>query len=132
MTEGRGGVTEGYFFPLLLLRLFNELRAITNSINTRQVVFINPPDAKDQSNPRSGIKTSSGGYYDPWGKEYAIAMDSAYNNQITNPYSDTDQSAGANPLRIGVISWSYGSDGCLGGCNSVGIYKNSDDVISWQ
>jgi len=125
-TYGPGGATveNGGFF--------NELRAMTSTLNTRQIVFINPPDAKDQTNPRSGIKISSGGYYDPWGKEYAIAIDADYNNQIANPYLDTDQSAGANPLRIGVISWSYGRDGCLGGCSSVGTYKNSDDVISWQ
>src|SRR6266404_557335 len=50
--------------------LFGELRATTIVLNTRQIVFISPPDAKNQTNPRSGIKTSTGGYYDPWGSEY--------------------------------------------------------------
>src|SRR5437899_8365901 len=39
--------------------LFNELRALASStLNTRKIVFISPPDAKDQTNSRSGIKTS--------------------------------------------------------------------------
>src|SRR5205814_5741512 len=60
--------------------LFSELRATSTTLNTRQIVFISPPDAKDQNNPRSGIKTSTGGYYDPWGSEYAVALDADYNN----------------------------------------------------
>ena len=118
--------------------LFNELRATvsgTGVLNTRQIVFINPPDAKDQTNPRSGTKTSTGGYYDPWGTEYAIAMDADYDNQLTNPYGGSG-GAGANPLRQGAIAWSLGKDTKLGN-NSDNLYKNgsgvqSDDVISWQ
>jgi prepilin-type N-terminal cleavage/methylation domain-containing protein len=115
--------------------LFKELRAITSTLNTRQIVFINPPNAKDQTIPRSGIKTSTGGYYDAWGTEYAIAMDANYDNQVTNPYGNNN-GAGPDPLRQGVIAWSLGADGCLGtkqtggGCD--GIFTNSDDVISWQ
>src|SRR5437588_9812437 len=37
--------------------LLSELRATTIALNTRQIVFISPPDAKNQTNPRSGIKT---------------------------------------------------------------------------
>src|SRR5438046_4215840 len=41
--------------------LFNELRSTaTASQNPRQIVFVSPPDAKDQTNSRSGIKTSDG------------------------------------------------------------------------
>src|SRR5438552_17567069 len=49
--------------------LFSELRATSTTLNTRQIVFISPPDAKNQNNPGSGIKTSTGGYYDTWGSE---------------------------------------------------------------
>jgi type II secretory pathway pseudopilin PulG len=105
--------------------LFSELRATTTALNTRQIVFINPPDAKDQTNPRSGIKTSTSGYYDPWGSEYAVAMDADYNNQVANPYS---ANAGATPnLQAGVIAWSLGKDKTQGT-----DFKASDDVISWQ
>src|SRR5438876_8265725 len=105
--------------------LFSELRATSTPLNTRQIVFISPPDAKDQNNPRSGIKTSTGGYYDPWGSEYAVALDADYNNQVANPYTSN---AGATPnLQNGVIAWSLGKDR-VQGTN----FKASDDVISWQ
>src|SRR6266513_713701 len=105
--------------------LFSALRATSTLLNTRQIVFISPPDAKDQNNPRSGIKTSTGGYYDPWGSEYAVALDADYNNQVVNPYTSN---AGATPnLQNGVIAWSIGKDGVQGT-----DFKASDDVISWQ
>jgi prepilin-type N-terminal cleavage/methylation domain-containing protein len=116
--------------------LFNELRAKSAVLNTRQIVFISPPDVKDPANPRAGIgrTTGAGQYYDPWGTPYAIALDADYDNQVTpNPYPDTDGSAGANPLRLGVINWSYGSDGVLGTKSPASSnFKGSDDVISWQ
>src|SRR5437899_4341348 len=89
--------------------LFSELRATSTTLNTRQIVFISPADAKDQNNPRSGIKTSTGGYYDPWGSEYALALDSTYDNHITNPYT-ADTGAGSTTLRPGAIAWSIGKD----------------------
>jgi len=107
--------------------LFTELRATTSALNTRQIVFISPPDAKDQTSPRSGIKSSTGGYYDPWGTEYAVAIDADYDNQITpNPYGNNN-GAGTSPLRQGVIAWSLGKDK-----TQAAAFKNSDDVISWQ
>jgi hypothetical protein len=63
-----------------------------------------------------------------------VAIDTSYDNQMTNPYGANG--AGPNPLQQGVIAWSFGQDGCLGtkqsggGCD--GIFTNSDDVISWQ
>ena len=84
------------------------------------------PDAKDQTNPRSGIKTSTGGYYDPWGTEYAVAIDADYSNQITNPYGGS-ANAGPTTLNIGVIAWSVGKDK-----TQDSDIKAGDDVISWQ
>jgi type II secretory pathway pseudopilin PulG len=101
------------------------------NLNLRRIVFVSPPDVKDTTNPRSGIGTDRQ-WYDPWGTPYNVEIDGDYNNQITtNPYSDTDGSAGATPLRLGVIGWSLGSDRTLGTAGN-GIYKGSDDVISWQ
>src|SRR5438445_11951630 len=109
--------------------LLSELRATTSVLNTRQIVFISPPDARNQTNPKSGIKSSTSGYYDPWGREYAVALDADYDNQIRpNPYGDNN-GAGASPLRQGVIAWSLGKDGTLG---KGAKYTDSDDVISWQ
>src|SRR6266481_545365 len=49
--------------------LFNELRAKSVVLNTRQIVFISLPDVKDPAKPRAGIGTTTGPgqYYDPWG-----------------------------------------------------------------
>jgi prepilin-type N-terminal cleavage/methylation domain-containing protein len=110
--------------------LFNELRGVVanSTLNTRQVVFISPPDAKDQTNPRGGIKTTDGQFFDPFGKPYAVAMDADYDNQVANPYPTT---AGAAPsLRVGAIAWSLGKDGATGPDKNAAPAK--DDVISWQ
>jgi len=123
--------------------LFRELRACTGPtgscasaavLNTRQVVFISPPDVKVAATPRSGIgtTTSTGQYFDPWGNNYVVRIDGEYNNQVVNPYT---ANAGATPnLQIGIIAWSLGADGsgppAVSGDKNAGVF--ADDVISWQ
>ena len=123
--------------------LFRELRACTGAtgscasaavLNTRQVVFISPPDVKNATSPRSGMGTTTGTgqYFDPWGNNYIVRIDGDYNNQLTNPYT---ANAGATPLQSGVIAWSLGLDGSgppvvTGGDKNTGVF--ADDVISWQ
>jgi prepilin-type N-terminal cleavage/methylation domain-containing protein len=123
--------------------LFTELRgcaAVTGScpaiatINTRQIVFISPPDVKNSTSPRSGIGTTAGGnigqYFDPWGMNYVVRIDGDYNNQVVNPYT---ANAGAAPLSSGVIAWSLGADQAGGqGSADKNAGTASDDVISWQ
>jgi prepilin-type N-terminal cleavage/methylation domain-containing protein len=112
--------------------LFDVLRAINVTENPRQITFISPPDAKNPSQPRSGIGTStgSGQFFDPWGTAYNIEVDGNYDSQITNPYSTN---AGSPTLRIGVIAWSYGTDlGSETAGTDKNVGKNKDDVISWQ
>ena len=120
--------------------LFYTLRAVASDANAgdvanpRKIVFISPPDAKDQTNSRSGIKTSDGQWYDPWGTPYVVEIDGNYDNQIlVNPYA---LNAGATPLRIGVIAWSFGkdaqSDSVPGPAADKNTGTNDDDVISWQ
>jgi prepilin-type N-terminal cleavage/methylation domain-containing protein len=113
--------------------VFNELRnAGAVTINTRQIVFISPPEDKVQANPKGKIG-SDGQFYDPWGTAYNVEIDDDYTNAIeTNPYTDTDGSAGATPLRQGVIGWSYGKDQAKGKKGGSTKFKSSDDVISWQ
>ena len=139
-TFGPGGT------PATNETLFTELRGCTAAagscpaaatLNTRQIVFISPPDVKNSASPRSGIGIAGGAggnigqYFDPWGKNYVVRIDADYNNQVVNPYG---ANAGATPnLQIGVIALSLGSDQ-LGGVGSAD--KNAgtaaDDVISWQ
>ena len=121
--------------------LFTELRGCTAvagscpavaTINTRQIVFISPPDVKNSASPRSGIGTAAGNlgqYFDPWGTNYVVRIDADYSNQVVNPYS---ANAGATPnLQIGVIAWSLGLDQA-GGSGDKNASTAADDVISWQ
>jgi prepilin-type N-terminal cleavage/methylation domain-containing protein len=125
--------------------LFYSLRAIAlganqlvngvPAINPRSIVFISPPDVKNDTAGarRSGVSPTDGKYYDPWGTPYVMEIDGSYDNQIPNPYT---ANAGATPnLYSGVIAWSFGADGqgataARSGDKSTGIY--ADDVISWQ
>jgi prepilin-type N-terminal cleavage/methylation domain-containing protein len=122
--------------------LFTELRGCTAvtgscpaiaSINTRQIVFISPPDVKNSASPRSGIGTAAGNlgqYFDPWGTNYVIRIDGDYNNQVLNPYT---ANAGATPLQLGVIALSLGQDQSGGiGSADKNAGTAADDVISWQ
>ena len=113
--------------------ILTALRGSDPALNPRQIVFISPPDAKDQTNSRSGIKSSDGQFYDPWGMPYAMSIDANYDNQVPNPYS---LNAGNAPLRSGVIAWSFGKDTLSGSLPGPAPDKNTgtnkDDVISWQ
>ena len=106
-----------------------------NAINPRQIVFINPPYVKNDTagNRRSGVSSADGQYYDPWGTPYAMKIDGNYDNQLANPYS---LNAGPAMLAIGVIAWSFGTDGQSGSVPGPAADKNAgnaaDDVISWQ
>jgi prepilin-type N-terminal cleavage/methylation domain-containing protein len=116
--------------------LFDELRGviITNALNTRQIVFLSPADAKDPANPKAGIagatSTKAGEYFDPWGTAYSISIDWDYDNQVTNPYN-ADTGAGPAKIRQGVLAWSLGKDQ-KGGSAAKTSTDSNDDVISWQ
>lgn len=118
-------------------QLLNELRSVAAAQNPRGIVFLSPADAKDRNNPRAGISSApatAGQYFDPWGKPYMIRIDTDYDNQVNNPYS---QNAGSAPfLRSGVIAWSFGKDALSQSNSAAPVDKNTgtnkDDVISWQ
>jgi prepilin-type N-terminal cleavage/methylation domain-containing protein len=135
--------------------LFTVLRATeaTPTNNPRQVVFISPPSVKNPSNPKSGIALQAttingilvaiGDLVDPWGTPYNVRIDGNYDNAVANPYgAQSVGGAGPDPVPVGVIAWSRGSDQALGtrisGITGDNIYRNpttgaqSDDVISWQ
>jgi prepilin-type N-terminal cleavage/methylation domain-containing protein len=99
-----------------------------NAVNTRQIIFINPPNVKNDTagNRRSGMSLTDGNYYGPWGSQYRLMIDGNYDNQLTNPYT-ANTGAGPATLNQGVIAWSLGPDAAQGT-----NFNNSDDVISWQ
>ncbi len=108
--------------------LFETLRGKTTTLNTRQIVFISPPEDTNQVSPKGKIGRD-GQFHDPWSTAYVIRIDADYDNQITpNPYGPNN-GAGPEPIRQGVIAWSLGKDLTLG---SGGKFTGSDDVISWQ
>ena len=117
-------------------------------INPRQVVFIQPPIAKDQTNPKLGIRFVSGCWFDPWGYTYNVTIDANFNgvsNQTTpaaytdlsQTYTTASDNSGDKGPKVGVIAWTLGADDQLGN-NGDGYYKDpnngvqSDDVVSWQ
>lgn len=126
--------------------LFNTLRAISTGLNEnhkfnpRRIVFFEGKAAADTASPRGGFSdkttdpTTQGNFYDPWGKQYNVIVDSNYDNVITLDSQYTDFSAKDAP-RVGCGAFSLGKDNKLGN-NDDKIYKKgstaSDDVISWQ
>jgi prepilin-type N-terminal cleavage/methylation domain-containing protein len=125
--------TNDQLFDVLRNNVSGSNAATVTSLNPRQIVFISPPDAKDPTNPRGGIKNSTGEYFDPWGKPYIVRIDADYDNQVDNPYT-ADTGAGSTKIRRGVIAWSLGKDG-LGGSGAKTATPpgaSDDDVISWQ
>jgi len=82
--------------------VFDELRAKTANLNTRQIVFISPPEDTTQASPKGRIG-SDGQFHDPWSSAYAFRIDADYDNQVANPYGTNG--AGADPVRQGVVAW---------------------------
>lgn len=104
-----------------------------NAVNTRQIVFINPPYVKidTAASRRSGVSPADGQYYDPFGVPYRLKIDGNYDNTMPNPYT-ADTGGGPGTLRIGAIAWSAGRDGLAPDNGGTANFNNSDDVISWQ
>ncbi|MGB8353152.1 MAG: hypothetical protein WCD79_04630, partial [Chthoniobacteraceae bacterium] len=100
--------------------------------------------------PNSATGTAKiGAWYDPWGSEYNILVNGNYDNTLVNPYADFP---GGPTISTGVLCWSLGKNGNLGGGAAVGQGFTSEsgvlnnyyttpgnsttpstgDVISWQ
>lgn len=132
-------------------RLFDILRAIprdetnkNNVNNPRKVIFFEGKAVSDPVAPRGGFvekggeKTNLGCYFDPWGKQYNVIIDTNYDNYIDvdKVYSDSQWLAEGRP-RVGVGAFSLGKDNLVGEPKQslAGKYRDgqkiSDDVISW-
>ena len=118
--------------------------------NPRQIVFYEGKNGIATSGmPRSGFAGNATGgtgilgcFYDPWGAQYAVSVDSNYDNFVPVPYLDFPAPSGADlpyasAVNVGCAAWSVGKDGVVGSATSPSYYKaptgiQSDDVISWQ
>jgi prepilin-type N-terminal cleavage/methylation domain-containing protein len=131
-----------------ILRNYPNGNRTTPDGNPRQIVFFEGRNGIATSgNPRGGFASSTmggsgtiGAFYDPWGAQYAIAVDGNYDNFTPVPYLDFPAPTGGNvtaadAVNVGCAAWSVGKDGQIG--NKGDSYfknngTNSDDVISWQ
>lgn len=86
-------------------------------LNPREIVFFEGKQDTSESGGRYGIQ-EDGDFLDPWSSTYKLEVDGDYDNQISNPTS-----VGPDTLRTGVIAYSTGKDGAVGG---------NDDVTSWD
>jgi prepilin-type N-terminal cleavage/methylation domain-containing protein len=120
--------------------MFDALRGLDPVLNPRQIVFISPAEDTTQASPK-GKLGSDGQFHDPWSSPYSIRVDADYDNKVPNPYGANG--AGPDPVRQGVIAWSLGKNGALGGgppassafekeSGTANNYTSSGDVISWQ
>ena len=131
--------------------LFNTLRAIDrapndkHSLNPRKVIFFEGKAASDPAAPRAGFlekggeATNLGCFFDPWGKQYNVIIDTNYDNliDVDQVYDDTEWKSDGRP-RVGVGAFAMGKDNLIGD-KKHGLenkfrdgQKVSDDVISWQ
>lgn len=126
--------------------LFNILRDIDRAPNANHVqnpkhqVFFGAPAVSDAKRPKEGfVETAGGGgvqgaFYDPWGAQYNIVLDSNSDNVIDLKDFYPDLS-GADAPRISVGVFSLGKDRKLGinGDRKLNDGANSaDDLTSWS
>jgi prepilin-type N-terminal cleavage/methylation domain-containing protein len=126
--------------------LFYTLRAIDAGVNTnaavnrRRVVYFEGNDVSDPDHPRSGFLSESNCrrsaerdcYFDPWERQYCVAIDLSYDQKLKLCYSDF---SGDNAPAVGVGAFSLGPDQLLGTRGNryyVEGAKKSDDLISWR
>lgn len=97
-----------------------------DSLNPREIQYIDPPIGKGGS---GGLSGSEGNYglMDYFGSPYEVVMDLNYDNKIRNPDTSNEDptiSQGAPPnLPTGVIVYSLGEDKKV---------NTKDDVCSWR
>jgi type II secretory pathway pseudopilin PulG len=129
--------------------LFNVLRAISrtpndeHSLNPRRIVYFEGRAVSDPTSPKGGFLDkasgtgSQGSFYDPWGNQYYVLLDTNYDNALDTNQAYSDFSAEDDKPKTGAGAFSLGKDGVVGDAKGArGSYRNgqtlSDDVVSWQ
>lgn len=95
--------------------VINELRNVNSTINPRQIVFLEVPEAKVSGAEARGGVSTSGNWVDPWGSTYRIAIDGDYDNQV---------SISGSTVYTGAAAWSLGK--------AKSESATSDHICSWQ
>jgi len=129
-------------------KLFNTLRSIPEDpnleykLNPRRVIFFEGKSVSNAEAPRAGFLDKEGGstgankgcFFDPWGKQYNVMLDTNYDNRLDVGQCYTDFGENDKP-RTAVGAFALGKDGKLGD-NGNNRYRDgqkvSDDVISWN
>jgi prepilin-type N-terminal cleavage/methylation domain-containing protein len=141
--------------------LFNTLRNIPEGpnanylANPRKTVFFSSKSVSNPEDPRGGFldKESTGGasksgggagggstkgcFFDPWGKQYNVMIDTDFSETLDMDQIYKDMSDPDTKPRTSVGAFSTGKDNVIGDkAKFKGKYRNgtvlSDDVISWQ
>src|SRR4029078_3231934 len=108
------------------------------AVNPRKVVYFEGPNVADPAHPQNGFLrcTNEGDeqdcYFDPWGREYCVAINYSYDGTLKLAYTDY---SGEHAPRIGVGAFLLGPDQSLCSSGNMAVVdgtKVSDDVISWQ
>ncbi|MBS0656630.1 MAG: type II secretion system protein [Verrucomicrobia bacterium] len=111
-----------------------------HGLNPRQVVYFDGRQAKDSAKPKNGFATSGtleGCYFDPWGNQFMIFLDTSYKNALDffSIYLDQKDKFKGDPeetwVRLGVGAASLGPDGRVGKLGDKKLI-NSDDVVTWR
>ncbi len=121
--------------------LFNTLRALPDGLNTnhkynpRRVVFFEGKSVANPAQPRAGFVEKGaddmkGCFYDPWGKQYNVVLDSNYDNQVSVKKYYSDVKEDESP-RVGVVAFALGKDNKLGTDGDKKI-QEADDAVSWK
>jgi prepilin-type N-terminal cleavage/methylation domain-containing protein len=123
------------------LRAIDDSANLSNVQNPRKIPFFegkragNPNLPKDgfQDDAAQGNATTKSCFFDPWGSQYNVVIDTNGDNKIDIGSQYTDF-AEPNLPRVQVGAFSIGKDKKLGD-NGNSMYKNgsvkSDDVVSW-
>lgn len=111
-----------------------------HGLNPKQVVYFEGRPAKDATKPKNGFAISGaleGCYFDGWGNQYMIFLDTSYKNALDffAIYSDQPDKYKGDPeekwIRLGVGAASLGPDGRVGKAGNKKLV-DSDDVASWR
>jgi prepilin-type N-terminal cleavage/methylation domain-containing protein len=159
--SGASTATNDKLFDVLRNNTTSANNALVTTLNPRGISYIEAPTVKSTSKPIAGVIPPNaanlpagllaGEWVDPWGSQYNVCIDGNYNNVVAAPaYTDLSTnyvtSGSDTGVSTGVIVWSFGRNGMLGGDGAgatipTGFTKEggtanqlsgSGDVVSWQ